>query len=127
MFPSLPFSAGCMVSKGPQNKSEARPCAPMACLSFQMEIEGHVYPWGVSGDQGASVAPAAPGASVFPLRGSRTVTHTKTLNPPQVPQPRDAPSGERSRWKAFPASLVSSRSRASGVVSVLGLASFEKI
>lgn len=69
--------AGCMVSKGPQNKSEAFLCAPMACLSFQMEIEGHVYPWGVSGDQGASVAPAAPGASVFPLRGSWTVTHTK--------------------------------------------------
>lgn len=29
---------------------------PSLCLSFQMEIEGQVYPWGITG---ASVAPAA--------------------------------------------------------------------
>lgn len=79
MFPFLLPCAGCMVSKGPQNKSEASPCAPMACLSFQMEIEGHVYPWGVSRDQGPQrhPPPTTLGASVFPLRGSWTVTHTK--------------------------------------------------
>lgn len=129
MFPFLLPCAGCMVSKGPQNKSEAFPCAPMACLSFQMEIEGHVYPWGVSGDQGASVAPAAPGASVFPLRGSWTVTHTKH----RVHHKSLCPAVSclvhtviGKALKALRASLVSSRLCVSGVC-VLGLAVFEKI
>lgn len=125
MFPSLLSSAGCMVSKGPQNKSEAHPCAPMACLSFQMEIEGQVYPWGVSEGSGGLSSTRRPGAPVFPLCGSWTVTHTKHRAHRKCLCPAIC-CLVHAVCSLQPASLVSSRSCVSGVC-VLGLASFEKI
>lgn len=80
-------------------------------------------------DQGASVAPAAPGASVLPLRGSWTVTHTKhrahrkCLCPLIYCLVRTVVG---KALKASSASLVCSRLCVSGVC-VLGLASLEKI
>lgn len=57
----------------------------MACLSFQMEIEGHV----------CSGAPTALRASASPLRESWTATRTK-----KPVDPRNRLSGELSRWKS---------------------------
>ncbi|KAK7940241.1 hypothetical protein WMY93_003567 [Mugilogobius chulae] len=73
---------GCMRSKGPQNKSEALLNAPMACLSFHMEIEG-------SGRLRGSGAASGPqcfhrtGAGLWCTPNSKPTTSDSS---PEVPQ-----------------------------------------
>lgn len=94
-----------MVSKGPQNKSEAHPCAPTACLSFQMEIEGQVYSWGVSVGSGGLSSTRRPGGLCVTTAWELDRDTHQTSGPPQVPLPVDLLSGAHSCWKS-PESFV---------------------
>lgn len=72
----------------------------MACLSFQMEIEGRVYPWGVSWGSGGLSSTRRPVSLCVSTAWELDRDTHQTSSLPQVPLPRDLLSGARSRWKS---------------------------